>query len=47
MLPDLSQTSTDSIIGDDTQHINIQIGGIEKERSHFLICIMVIIIFEK
>ncbi len=47
MLPDLNQTSTESIISDDSEHINTQITEVEKERSGFLTCILVIIIFEK
>ncbi len=48
MLPEPSQASTDSIITDDSEHINTQIAQVEKERYHFLSCILVIIIiFEK
>ena len=47
MLSDFRQTSTESIISEDTQHISIQIAKVEKKRFRFLIGILVIIIFEK
>ncbi len=47
MLPDLPQTSADSILTDDLQHINTELAGVDKKRSIFDTNILVIIIVNK
>ncbi len=47
MFSDLPQTSADSILTDDTQHINNEITEIEKKRSIFQTRILVTLILDE